>query len=69
MVHPNFVIFYRSFIFAYTENFVCLTQAIEKFEFWHPRLGEIPIAVHPNFVIFYLSRNMITSFKYFMCLA
>ena len=42
---------------VYPENFMCIAQAIKKFEFWNPRLRRTPIVEPPNFgkrYIFYI---------------
>ena len=54
MVLPNFVKFHL-FVFAYSENLMCLALTIKKFEFWRPRLMGTPYIVVPiHFVKFYV---------------
>ena len=68
LVSPNFVRFYFFVMFAYSENFMCLTRVVKKLQFWRTRFGETPILVPPNFVKFYVP-FMFTYVKNFVSLA
>ena len=71
MLVPNFVKFNLFFIFAYSENFMCLSCMVKKLEIWLSRLRGTPILICPNVVksdIFVIIANSKT-FKCPACVA
>ena len=54
MVPPNFVKFFLSFIFTYSENFICSESKWLKFEFWHPCLRGIFSFWYPQILSYFI---------------